>query len=145
MLCDLAKVHTGFGIMPKVTHTTEDEEWGEAGSSKKIHVGKSLTQKGGFASMDRIIERKENQYWIIQVDDFQSWMMSFYKFVGRWQTTEIKENKIQIDYSYHLHSRSILLYPLCFIFGKTFYRVYMKRVLENIRAMVDEREKYLYE
>ena len=26
MLCDVSKVHTGFGIMPKVTHCTEDEK-----------------------------------------------------------------------------------------------------------------------
>lgn len=27
MLCDVSKVHTGFGIMPKVTHCTNDENW----------------------------------------------------------------------------------------------------------------------
>ena len=31
MLCDLSKVHTGFGIMPIVTHTTDDKEWGKLG------------------------------------------------------------------------------------------------------------------
>jgi len=85
MLCDVSKIHTGFGIMPKVTHTTDDKDWGKAGSCKKVYVAKSITQKGGFASVDNLIERKENQYWIIQVDNFQSWMLSFYKFVGRWE------------------------------------------------------------
>ena len=85
MLCDVSKIHTGFVIMPKVTHTTDDKDWGKAGSCKKVYVAKSITQKGGFASVDNLIERKENQYWIIQVDNFQSWMLSFYKFVGRWE------------------------------------------------------------
>ena len=85
MLCDVSKIHTGFGIMPKVTHTTDDKDWGKAGSCKKVYVAKSITQKGGFGSVDNLIERKENQYWIIQVDNFQSWMLSFYKFVGRWE------------------------------------------------------------
>lgn len=34
MLCDITKVHTGFGFTPKVTHTTNDENWGKVGSSK---------------------------------------------------------------------------------------------------------------
>lgn len=63
ILCDVSKVHTGYGIMPKVTHCTHDENWGQVGSSKKVHVTKSLTQKGGFASVDRISERIENTYW----------------------------------------------------------------------------------
>ena len=51
ILCDVTKVHTGFGIMPKVTHCIDDENWGQVGSSKKVYASKSLTQKGGFASV----------------------------------------------------------------------------------------------
>ena len=36
LLCDVSKVHTGYGIMPKVTHCTEDENWGKVGSTKKF-------------------------------------------------------------------------------------------------------------
>lgn len=92
MLCDITKVHTGYGFSPRVTHTTEDEDWGEVGSSKKIFAAKSITQKGGFTSMDRVLERIENEYWKIQVDEFQSWTAGFYKFIGEWKTTQI-ENK----------------------------------------------------
>ncbi len=145
MLCDVSKVHTGFGIMPKVIHVTNDENWGKPGSSKKIHVAKSLTQQGGFSSMDRILEREENKYWKIQVDDFQSWMLSFYKFVGIWKTTEIEKNKVLIEYTYFLHSQAPLLYPINWIFAKTFWKIYMKRVLENIRQLAYNKEPYLYE
>ncbi|MCB0477441.1 MAG: hypothetical protein KDC84_04725 [Crocinitomicaceae bacterium] len=145
MLCDVSKVHTGFGIMPKVTHTSDDQEWGKPGSSKKVHVAKSFFQKGGFASMDHVIERKENQYWVIQVDQFQTWMLGFYKFVGEWKTTQIEENKIRIDYTYHLHSKGFLLAPICWFFGKTFWKIYMKRVLENIRKMVLNNEPYQFD
>lgn len=145
MLCDVSKVHTGFGLMPKVTHTSDDNDWGKPGSSKKVYVAKSLSQKGGFASVDHIVERKENQYWIIQVDDFQTWMLSFYKFVGEWKTTQIEDKKIQIDYTYFLHSNNRLLYPFNWVFGKIFWKTYMKRVLENIREMAYHQEPYLYE
>ncbi|MCB9304212.1 MAG: hypothetical protein H6566_26545 [Lewinellaceae bacterium] len=145
MLCDITKVHTGYGIMPRVTHCTEDGDWGRPGSSKKVFVAKSLTQKGGFASVDNLIERVENEYWKIEVNDFQSWMLGFCKFVGEWRTTELEVNKIQIDYTYTLYSDALLLYPVNWLFAKTFWRLYMKRVLENIRQLILNDEPYLYD
>jgi len=145
MLCAISKIHTGYGVMPKVTHCTDDENWGKPGSSKKVYVAKSLTQKGGFASVDHVLERIEKRYWKIQIDEFQSWMLGFSKFVGEWQTTELDNNTIQIDYTYTLHSTNTLLYPLNWLFTKTFWKIYMKRVLENIRQMVANNEPYLYE
>ncbi|MFK7972437.1 MAG: SRPBCC family protein [Bacteroidia bacterium] len=145
MLCDLSKIHTGLGVMPKVTHVTDDENWGKPGSSKKVFVAKSLTQKGGFASVDHILEREENQYWKIQVDDFQSWMLGFYKFVGEWKTTEIEPNSILIEYVYALHAHSPLLYPFNWLFAKIFWKRYMKQVLANVENMALNNEPYQYE
>lgn len=145
MLCDVAKVHTGFmGIMPKITHSSDDENWGKPGFSKKIYAAKSLTQSGGEASTDKVIERIENKYWKIEVGDFTSWMLGFTKFVGEWKTTELEPNKIQIDYTYTLYSNVALLYPLNWLFAKTFWVFYMKQVLENIRKMAYENEPYQF-
>ena len=145
MLCDVSKVHTGKGIMPKVTHCTNDENWGKPGFSKKIFVGKSLTQKGGFASIDKVVVRDENKYWKIEVSDFQTWMLGFYKFTGEWQTTEIGENQIKVVYTYTLHAKNVLLYPFNWIFAKTFWKKYMIQVMENIRTMISNNEPYLYD
>ena len=145
LLCDVSKVHTGFGFMPKVTHSIEDENWGQIGSRKKVYAAKSLTQKGGFASVDKVFERVENEYWKFQVDDFQSWMLGFYKFVGEWRTTEIEPNNILVEYTYTLHSDNLLFYPLNWLFAKTFWKTYMKRVLENVRQMAYNNEPYKYE
>jgi hypothetical protein len=145
LLCDVSKVHTGFLLMPKITHCTEDKSWGQVGSSKKVYAAKSLTQKGGFASVDKILERIENDYWKFQVDEFQSWMLGFYKFVGEWKTTEIKPNNILVEYTYTLHSDNALLYPLNWLFAKTFWKTYMKRVLENVKQMIVYEEPYQYE
>lgn len=145
MLCDLSKIHTGYGFMPKVTHTTDDENWGKPGSSKKVYVAKSLTQRGGFASVDNILERSENKYWKIQVDNFQAWMLGFYKFVGEWKVTELEKNKILIEYSYCLYSNKLFFYFFEWIFVKSFWKIYMKRVVENIRKMIANNEPYLYE
>lgn len=131
--------------MPKVTHCTNDEGWGQPGSSKKVFVAKSLTQKGGFASVDNVLERTENKYWKIEVNNFQAWMLGFYKFVGEWQTTELEKNKILIEYTYTLYSKSILLSPFNWLFAKIFWKVYMKRVLENVRQLAINNEPYQFE
>jgi len=144
LLCDVSKIHTGYGIMPRVTHCTDDEGWGKPGSSKKVHVEKSLTQKGGFASVDRILERVENQYWLFQVDQFQSWMLGFDRFTGKWQVTELAPNKVRVDYQFTLHSTIPLLYPLNWLFAKFFWKNYMKHAMENIRQMAYSHEPYLY-
>lgn len=98
MLCDVTKVHTGFGLMPRVTHCMEDEAWGKPGSSKRIFIAPSISQKGGEASVDRVIERIENKYWKIEVSDFKSWMLGFSRFTGEWHTTELEHNKILVVY-----------------------------------------------
>ena len=145
MLCDVSKVHSGYGIMPKVTHCTDDEHWGQPGFSKKVFVAKSLSQKGGWASVDKVIKRIENKYWKIEVSDFKSWMLGFSRFEGEWTTTELEPNKILVEYSYTLHSDIALLYPLNWLFAKTFWKTYMKQVLENVRQMAYNNEPYRYQ
>ena len=145
MLCDVSKVHTGFGIMPKVTHCTDDENWGKPGFSKKVYAAKSLTQKGGWASVDKVIERRENQYWKIEVSQFQAWMLGFTKFVGEWETKELEPNKIEVIYTYNMHSESPIFYPLNWLFTNTFWKIYMKQVIANIRKMIAENEPYMFE
>jgi len=142
LLCDVSKIHTGYGFMPKVTHCTEDENWGQIGSRKKVHSEKNLTQKGGFISIDTILDRIENEYWKFQVDEFQYWMLGFYKFVGEWKTIEIEPEKIMIEYTYTLYAKTPLLYPLNWLFAKTFWRIYMKRVLEIVRTLARNEEPY---
>ena len=145
ILCDVTKVHTGFGIMPKVTHCTDDENWGQVGSSKKVYAAKSLTQKGGFASVDKVIERIENKYWKFEVSDFQSWILGFSRFTGEWRTSEIEKDTILVEYIYTLHSDMAILYPINWLFAKTFWKTYMKRVLENVKQMAYENEPYKYD
>ena len=145
MLCDVSKVHTGFGIMPKVTHCSEDENWGNPGFCKKVYAAKSLTQKGGWASVDKVIERRENEYWKIEVSQFQAWMLGFTKFVGEWETKELEPNKIEVIYTYNMHSESPIFYPLNWLFTNTFWKIYMKQVIANIRKMIAENEPYMFE
>ncbi len=72
-------------------------------------------------------------------------MLGFYKFTGEWKTTELEPNKILIEYTYTLHSNITLLYPLNWLFTNTFWKTYMKRVLENVREMARQNEPYSYQ
>ena len=145
MLCDVRKVHTGFIFSPKVTGTTEDESWGQVGSSKKIHAAKSITHKGGYLFIDRVIEREENKYWKIQMDTFQSWMVGFDKFEGEWHTEVINANQVQVKYKYTFHAQNPIYFPLNWVFIHAFWRYYMKRVIANIKTMAYNEEPYLYD
>ena len=143
ILSDVSKVHTGFCITPKVTHTSEDEHWGKPGYSKKIFTAPTFLHKGGWYSNDKILERVENDYWKIEVSDFQVPMFGFIKFIGKWKTSELRSNKILIEYSYSLHSNIGILYPFHWLFAKIYWKMYMKRVLINIKTMITNKEPYL--
>lgn len=144
MLVDVAKVHTGFGLMPKITYCTEDSHWGQIGSSKKVYAAASLTQKGGYVSEDHVLERVENKYWRIKVNNFQSWMLGFYEFEGVWKTSMLQNQQIRIDYTYILRAKGLALIPLQWFFAKIFWKAYMKKVLMNIEHLIDQNEPYKY-
>jgi len=72
-------------------------------------------------------------------------MLGFYIFVGQWKTTTLEPNKIEVEYAYELHSSMLVQYLINWLFPKLFWNIYIKRVLENIREMVDNNEPYLYE
>jgi hypothetical protein len=131
--------------MPKVTHCTDDESWGRVGGSRKIFMERSLTFKGGEAALDKVLERKENQYWKIEISDFKYKMLGFDKFQGEWITTPLQDGKIEVKYIYTLFSNKSILYPIQWLFTKTIWRIYMKHVLENVRQLAMEDAPYLHQ
>lgn len=145
ILCDVTKVHTGFGLMPRVTKTTNDKDWGKIGAIKNVYAGKSLTFKGGEVSTDEIIDRIENKYWKVEVGNFKSWMLNIWKFTFEWTTTEIGPKKIQVNYDYTIHGHGVVLIPFQWLFAHAFYKSYMKQVLENVRKMAEGDEPFLYD
>lgn len=145
MLCDITKVHTGFGLMPRVTHCTEDSDWGKIGGSRKIFMKKNLMFKGGEAALDTVLERIENKYWKIEISDFKFFAMGFTKFQGEWTTKEINNNCIEVLYAYTLFSKSPLAYPFHWFMTKVFWKIYMKHVIENVKKLAYSEAPYLHE
>ncbi len=145
MLCDITKIHTGYGLTPKVTHCTEDESWGKIGGSRKVFMAKSPSFKGGESSLDKVLDRKENEYWKIEISDFKTWAMGFEKFQGEWFTSQRPDGKVQARYVYTMFSNSYLFYPFHWLFTKLIWRNYMKHVLENVRTLAMSNASYLHE
>lgn len=145
MLCDVSKVHTGFGPMPRVTHCTDDADWGRVGAKKRVFAARSWTFPGGEVSSDRVLERVENERWRIEVADFRTWMLGFTRFVGEWKTTALGPDEVRVDYTYTLHADATWLAPLQWLFARVFWPVYMRRVLENVRKMAYAGEPYQFD
>lgn len=145
MLCDITKVHTGFWFIPSVTHCTDDENWGEIGGSRKVFNPKTFFYKGGEAALDTVLDRKENEYWKIEISDFKTWMMGFTKFQGEWFTEENDEGKITVTYAYTLFTKYSIAAPIHWLFTKTFWRWYMRHALNNIREMAEAEEPYVFD
>ena len=144
MLGELTHVHTGFGLMPRVTHCTEDTGWAAIGSSKKVFMAQNLGFGGGYASMDRVLERVENQRWAIEVSDFHGWMLGFTRFVGEWETREVAPGEVEVRYTYTLYGDSPWFAPARWLFAHTFWRLYMGRVLDNVRKIAYNDGPYGY-
>ncbi len=144
MLCDLSRIHTGYGVTPRVTHCTEDANWGQVGGTRKVHMTRTLFFKGGEASMDRVLERTENACWKIEVYDFRTWSMGFTKFQGEWYTEPLADGRVKVRYRYLMFSNGVLAYPLHWLFTKLVWRAYMKNVVANIRALVAEQAPYVH-
>jgi hypothetical protein len=144
MLCDISKVHTGFGPMPRVTHCTDDARWGQPGGTKRVFSARSSASAGGETALDRVLERVENQRWVIEVTDFKAFTLGFTRFVGEWATTELSPGAVRVDYTYTLHGDAPWLGPAQWLFAQVFWRAYMRRVLENVRAMAYAGEPYQY-
>lgn len=144
MLGDIRRVHTGLGPMPRVTHTTDDADWGRVGSRKRVFMGPTLGFAGGYASMDEVVERVEGVRWVIQVSDLQQWMFGFTRFVGTWETAERAPGEVAITYTYALHAGAPWLGPVQWVFSHTFWRIYMGQVLENVRKIAEGDEPFAH-
>lgn len=144
MLSDVRKIHTGYSITPKVTHTTEDESWGKVGGSRKIFMEKNTFFPGGESGLDTVLERIENKYWKIEIGELKHVAFGIEKFQGEWMTREIEPNKIEVTYRYSVFSKNNLYYVFHWYLTNIIWRDYMKHAMKNIKVMAENNEPYLY-
>lgn len=117
---------------------------GQVGGSRRVFMERTPLFKGGEASMDRVLERRENAYWKIEISDFKTWSMGFSKFQGEWTTERLSARQVRVCYRYTMFSHSVLLYPLHWFFTKVIWRGYMRQALDNVRKLAEEEAPYLH-
>lgn len=144
MLCDITKVHTGYGFMPKVTHCTDDDSWGQVGGTRRVYMSGNVFFKAGEAMLDKVVERVENNYWVIELTDFKFPSMGFNKFKGEWKTEQRPNGNILITYTYTLYSKWGILFLFHWCFVKIFWRIYMRHVMENVKQLAYGNDPYMH-
>jgi len=123
MLCDIKKVHSGYLFMPKVTHCKNDETWGKVGGSRLCFFAPSLFSRVDGTALDTVLERKENEYWKIEIGDLSMPSVGIKKFQGEWTTVANLDGTVTIFYRYTLFTNSTFAYPFHWLFTKIFWRM----------------------
>lgn len=145
ILGDATKTLTGYGIIPPVSHFTEDETWGQVNGSRMPHSAKSLLSKGGEIGLDVILAREENKYWKWQVTDFRQWSMGFSKFQGEFFFQQLNETQVSVRWVYSLSSKNILAYPFHYFFTKVIWNGNMKGAIKRMKTIAESgKASFLY-
>lgn len=143
MLCDILKVHTGYQFMPKAVKVYKDEDWGQAGKSKEVVFAKSIASPSEMVLKDVVLERKENEYWKIEVSNPSGRLLFFSKFIGEWQVNS-KGSSPQITYTYTLVYESGFWTPFAGLFVRLVWKPYMGNVMKNVKRLAESNEVFLY-
>ncbi|MCB9331842.1 MAG: hypothetical protein H6574_12230 [Lewinellaceae bacterium] len=69
--------------------------------------------------------------------------MGIVKFQGEWQTRQLDDGNIEVLYTYTVFTKGALLYPFQWLFTKVLWRMYMKQVINNIKALAYSEAPYL--
>ena len=145
MLCDVTKVHSGWLMMPKVTHCEGDATWGRTNGSRRVFIQGNFFYKGGEAALDTVLERTENRYWKIEISNLRYFLFGITRLQGEWATKEIEKERIEVTYSYTLFSNEWALYPLHWFIVKVIWRRYMRHVMENVRVLAYSSATYTHD
>ncbi len=106
---------------------------------------KQLFLKGGKVGLDRIYNRKENEYWKWGVAEFYQWSMGFTEFQGELFFIETAKEVIKVRWVYTLKSKSRIAYPLHWLFGNIFWKGQMKVGIKNMKKYAESTLGFLYE
>jgi len=142
MLSDLAKVHTGFGIIPAVANGHNEFVWGQPGNTKLVDMAPTWFSKK-LTARDTIVAREENHYWKWVVSEFSKFGMGFQRFEAEWWVWERSPRSIEVVYRYTNYAHSAF-YPFHWMITKTIWRAYMRHVLQNVKRLAEGDEPFFF-
>ena len=146
ILGDATKFLNGYLLQPPVIGFEEDESWGEPGGFRYPIIQGNLLFKSHRSFLDTIVEREENHYWKWELTDFSSPLLFFAKRgIGEWEVEELAPHKINVRYSYTYFAKSIIAYPINWLFVKIQLRGMMKKAIKGIKLQAESGERLYYE
>ncbi|MDP5169379.1 MAG: hypothetical protein NWR72_03985 [Bacteroidia bacterium] len=145
ILGDATQFLVGYGVIPAVVAFTDDSTWGKIGGHRIPHSAKNIASKGGEIGIDRIADRKENEYWKWGVTEFRQWSMGFTEFAGELFFSQNSDNSVAVKWVYTLHSTSPLAYPFHWLFGNIFWKGQMNVGIQRMKSYAESDAAFLYD
>ena len=145
ILGDATKILTGFGVIPPVTHFTDDETWGSVLGKRIPHAKPNFFSKGGAIGIDTVLVRTENTYWKWEVKDFMQPSLGFTAFQGELLFSDLGNGSIEVKWRYTLFSNVLALYPIQWLFTKVFWKGQMRRGIRNMKVLAETEAPYIYQ
>lgn len=143
---DATRILKGYGPIPACIAFEDDQTWGKEGGTRVPILSSNWLVKGGRTGLDKILVRKDNEYWKWQVTDFNSWTLFFAKKAeGEWWILDGTEGNVKIRWRYTYRATSVLTQPFNWLFVKLLWRVVMKRGVIYMKDMAENEEPFLYD
>ena len=143
---DATKILRGWGPVPPCVGFEEDETWGREGGTRIPVLAGNWLVKGGRTGLDKVLVRRDGEYWKWQVTDFGTWTLFFAKkAVGEWWVEEMEGGKVNVRWRYTYCASSALAQPFNWLFVRIAWRALMRRGMGYIKEMAEARVPFLYE
>jgi hypothetical protein len=145
MLGDATRFLNGYLFQPPVQGFEEDETWGQTdGIRYPVTRGNAFLPPGRIFT-DKILERKENQYWKWMIYDFQPSMLFFAeKAIGEWHVCEKQDHTVDVRYLYTFYAAHVWTQIFNWLFAQIQWKGMMNKAMKGIRMQAESDEQFVY-
>jgi hypothetical protein len=143
---DATQFLNGYFLQPAVVGFEEDEQWGQVGGLRYPISHGNLLMPQGRIFTDRTILREENQRWMWEITDIQSWTLYFWRrATGTWTVAADEAQGVKVTYTYELEARNLFFYPATWLFAQFQWRGMMRKALKGIQAQAESDCAWVYD
>ena len=131
---DVKQIMTGYGPLPASEGVCKEVNWGEKnGYRLLLGFGKEFCK-------ETILEKKPNEYWKYQLNDFKNSSFFFVnKVEGEIWVKEMKNSVVYFSNKYTFYNRNIFTLPITFLFVHLIWSGLQKKALKNLKNIIEEK------
>lgn len=133
---DVPTVFSGYGPMAAVVEVREQQgDWGQVGQTRKIILA------DGGSLVEEITAYHESELLAYQLKDLKGPLRILAREIhGEWHYYSTDKDQTRIEWQYDFLPRHVLLSPLTWLVVKTLWMAYMKRILRDAIAEVENKQ-----